>query len=139
MKDIKENKYFPFFKCRPCLWPKKVNFKFQKIYILFLFSRSSETSNRSDSGKFTVKPHERPIVLRKRRQRIQTRLNWSLFYYMFNKDHSKPNLIWNLKTRQELHDSLEGEIRYHSTGLDIFFLVKIMPRYCTNGRIGECC
>ncbi len=53
---------------------------------------------------------ERPIVLRKRRQRIKTKLNWSLFYYMFNRDHAQPNLIWNFKTRQELHDALSAEI-----------------------------
>ena len=58
-----------------------------------------------------AKPQDRPIVLRKRRERIKTKLNWGLFYYMFNQDHAKPNLIWNFKTRQELHDGLEGEIR----------------------------
>lgn len=47
--------------------------------------------------KFTAKPQERPIVLRKRRQRIKTKLNWPLFYYMFERDHEKPDLIWNLK------------------------------------------
>jgi DnaJ family protein C protein 13 len=53
---------------------------------------------------------ERPIVLRKRRQRIKAKVNWSLFYYMFNQDHAQPDLIWNFKTRQELNDALEGEI-----------------------------
>lgn len=48
-------------------------------------------------GKFSNKNHERPIVLRKRRQRISTKLNWPLFYYMFNQNHAKPNLIWNIK------------------------------------------
>ncbi|KAH3718782.1 hypothetical protein DPMN_061589, partial [Dreissena polymorpha] len=38
-----------------------------------------------------------PIVLRKRRQRIKSEANWALFYYQFNKDHAKPNLIWNYK------------------------------------------
>eukprot|EP00095_Tigriopus_kingsejongensis_P000308 maker-scaffold292_size219010-snap-gene-0.20 protein:Tk00308 transcript:maker-scaffold292_size219010-snap-gene-0.20-mRNA-1 annotation:"dnaj homolog subfamily c member 13 isoform x1" len=57
------------------------------------------------------KNQERPIVLRKRRQRIQTKLNWGLFYFMFNQNHSKPDLIWNIKTRQELRESLEGEIQ----------------------------
>ena len=54
---------------------------------------------------------ERPITLRKRRQRITAKLNWPLFYYMFSQDHAKPNLIWNIKTRQELKDSLETEIQ----------------------------
>lgn len=54
---------------------------------------------------------ERPIVLRKRRERIKADLNWSLFYYMFDRDHAKPALIWNFKTRQELKISLESEIQ----------------------------
>ncbi|XP_059089728.1 dnaJ homolog subfamily C member 13-like [Tigriopus californicus] len=62
------------------------------------------------SSKFH-KNQDRPIVLRKRRQRIKTKLNWSLFYYMFNQNHSKPDLIWNIKTRQELRESLESEIQ----------------------------
>lgn len=43
------------------------------------------------------KKDEKPIVLRKRRQRIKSEANWPLFYYHFNKDHAKPNLIWNYK------------------------------------------
>ena len=39
----------------------------------------------------------KPVVLRKRRERIKSEANWSLFYYYFNKDHAKPNLIWNYK------------------------------------------
>ena len=84
-----------------------------------------------DHFYFQAKPQERPIVLRKRRQRIRTTLNWPLFYYMFAKDHEKPDLIWNVKvkekvlsrdkgrifmrillqTRQELESCLEGEIQ----------------------------
>ncbi|BFZ15550.1 hypothetical protein BsWGS_18589 [Bradybaena similaris] len=55
--------------------------------------------------------NERPIVLRKRRQRIKSEGNWPLFYYHFNQDHAKPNLIWNYKTREELRECLENEIR----------------------------
>ena len=50
-------------------------------------------------------------VLRKRRERVKSSENWPLFYYQFNRDHSKPNLIWNFKTRQELHDGLQTEIQ----------------------------
>jgi hypothetical protein len=39
----------------------------------------------------------KPVVLRKRRERIKSEANWSLFYYYFNRDHAKPNLIWNYK------------------------------------------
>ena len=53
----------------------------------------------------------KPVVLRKRRERIKSEANWSLFYYYFNKDHAKPNLIWNYKTREELRESLENEMR----------------------------
>lgn len=55
--------------------------------------------------------NEKPIVLRKRRQRIKSEANWPLFYYQFNQDHSKPNLLWNYKTREELRESLENEMR----------------------------
>nr|XP_050853264.1 dnaJ homolog subfamily C member 13 isoform X3 [Vespula vulgaris] len=54
---------------------------------------------------------ERPIVLRKRRERIKSEANWKLFYYKFNQDHSLPNLIWNHKTREELRTALDHEIR----------------------------
>ncbi|KAL3854398.1 hypothetical protein ACJMK2_013668 [Sinanodonta woodiana] len=54
---------------------------------------------------------QKPIVLRKRRQRIKSEANWPLFYYNFNKDHAKPNLIWNYKTREELREALENEMR----------------------------
>jgi hypothetical protein len=40
---------------------------------------------------------ERPIVLRKRRERIKSEANWNLFYYRFTQDHALPNLIWNHK------------------------------------------
>ena len=43
------------------------------------------------------KLRERPIVLRKRRERIKSEANWSLFYYKFTLDHALPNLIWNHK------------------------------------------
>ena len=43
------------------------------------------------------KLRERPIVLRKRRERIKSEANWSLFYYKFTQDHALPNLIWNHK------------------------------------------
>ncbi len=43
----------------------------------------------------------KPIVLRKRRQRIKSEANWKLFYYHFNRDHAKPNLIWNFKVNSK--------------------------------------
>ncbi|XP_023212063.1 dnaJ homolog subfamily C member 13-like, partial [Centruroides sculpturatus] len=40
---------------------------------------------------------QKPIVLRKRRERIKCEANWQMFYYQFNQDHSKPDLIWNYR------------------------------------------
>lgn len=54
---------------------------------------------------------ERPIVLRKRRERIKAEANWKLFYWKFDQDQMLPNLIWNHKTREELRNALEQEIR----------------------------
>uniref|UniRef100_A0A3Q2XC25 DnaJ heat shock protein family (Hsp40) member C13 n=1 Tax=Hippocampus comes TaxID=109280 RepID=A0A3Q2XC25_HIPCM len=55
--------------------------------------------------------NQKPVILRKRRQRIKIEANWELFYYRFQLDHARSNLIWNLKTREELRDALEGEMR----------------------------
>lgn len=40
---------------------------------------------------------ERPLVLRKRREKLKATANWPLFYYKFNQDHTLPNLLWNYK------------------------------------------
>ncbi|EMP31570.1 DnaJ like protein subfamily C member 13 [Chelonia mydas] len=55
--------------------------------------------------------NQKPVILRKRRQRIKIEANWDLFYYRFLQDHTKSNLIWNFKTREELRDTLESEMR----------------------------
>ncbi|XP_013915445.1 PREDICTED: dnaJ homolog subfamily C member 13 [Thamnophis sirtalis] len=55
--------------------------------------------------------NQKPVILRKRRQRIKIQGNWDLFYYRFLQDHARSNLIWNFKTREELRDSLETEMR----------------------------
>ncbi|XP_035216788.1 dnaJ homolog subfamily C member 13-like isoform X2 [Stegodyphus dumicola] len=57
------------------------------------------------------KVQQRPIVLRKRRERVKNEANWPMFYYQFNQDHTKPDLIWNYRTREELKDALEKEMR----------------------------
>ncbi|XP_012268108.2 dnaJ homolog subfamily C member 13 isoform X2 [Athalia rosae] len=62
---------------------------------------------------------ERPIVLRKRRERIKSEANWKLFYYKFNQNHALSNLIWNHKTREELRTALENEIRAFSSDKDL--------------------
>lgn len=65
------------------------------------------------------KIQERPIVLRKRRERVKSQANWKLFYYKFSQDHALPNLIWNHKTREELRTALENEIRAFSCDQDL--------------------
>ncbi|VVC92762.1 unnamed protein product [Leptidea sinapis] len=37
----------------------------------------------------------RPVVLRRRRERLKSTANWAMFYYQFHRDHALPNLIWN--------------------------------------------
>ncbi|OQR69176.1 dnaJsubfamily C member 13-like [Tropilaelaps mercedesae] len=54
---------------------------------------------------------QQPVVLRRRRQRVKSTANWTMFYYQFHQDHAKPHLIWNYKTREELKDALENELR----------------------------
>ncbi|XP_023328115.1 dnaJ homolog subfamily C member 13 [Eurytemora carolleeae] len=70
--------------------------------------RGSDPATQSPA--WLSKNQERPIVLRKRREHVKSSSNWLLFYYMFNKDHAKSNLIWNYKTREELREGLESEI-----------------------------
>lgn len=62
---------------------------------------------------------EKPVVLRKRRQRVKIEDNWELFYYKFSTDHATPLLIWNSKTRDELRDSLEAEMRAFNMDKDL--------------------
>ena len=62
------------------------------------------------TGPAWLSKNQAPIVLRKRREHVKSTANWPLFYYHFSKDHSKSNLIWNYKTREELREALESEI-----------------------------
>ncbi|XP_056440183.1 dnaJ homolog subfamily C member 13-like [Gadus chalcogrammus] len=66
-----------------------------------------------------LNPNQKPVILRKRRQRIKIESNWELFYYKFQLDHARSNLIWNLKTREELRDGLEGEMRAFSVDREL--------------------
>lgn len=49
---------------------------------------------------------ERPLVLRKRREKLKSTANWPLFYYKFNVDHALPNLIWNYKVKYKFRHNL---------------------------------
>lgn len=51
------------------------------------FERRSKEKERKD----------RPVVLRRRRERVKSTSNWTLFYYKFKQDHALPYLIWNHK------------------------------------------
>lgn len=55
------------------------------------------------SLKREEKIKERPIVLRKRRERVKAESNWALFYWCFSQDHALPNLIWNHKVRKPIY------------------------------------
>lgn len=61
----------------------------------------------------------RPVVLRKCRQRVKIEDNWDMFYYQFYQDHWKPDLIWNLKTREELKAVIENELRLFTTDREL--------------------
>jgi len=49
---------------------------------------------------------QRPVVLRKRKRMIKATMNWRMLSYQFNSNHSKANLIWNEKTREELRQAI---------------------------------
>lgn len=51
---------------------------------------------------------ERPLVLRKRREKLKSTANWPLFYYKFSVDHALPNLIWNYKVSFEFRLLLDN-------------------------------
>lgn len=63
--------------------------------------------------------NSRPTVLRKCRQRVKVVDNWDMFYYQFYQDHCKPDLIWNLKTREELKTVIENELRLFITDREL--------------------
>ena len=71
--------------------------------------RSESTS--PSTGPAWLSKNQAPIVLRKRREHVKSTSNWALFYYHFNRDHAKSNLIWNLRTRSELQETLSAEIQ----------------------------
>jgi DnaJ family protein C protein 13 len=67
--------------------------------------------SRDHATRRQEKPKERPVVLRRRRQRVKAEGNWELLCYQFWKEHALPNLIWNAKTREELREALENQLR----------------------------
>jgi len=82
------------------------------------FFSSSDNSNGTGS---TSNPNDKqqPVVLRKPRQRIRAEKNWKLFYQKFAGDHARATLIWNNKTRDELRETIENEIRNYNIDKDL--------------------
>ncbi|XP_062518532.1 LOW QUALITY PROTEIN: dnaJ homolog subfamily C member 13-like [Corticium candelabrum] len=77
---------------------------------------------KSRVGKNRNKRNEafdQQVALRKCRQRIKADVNWLYFYYQFEVDHAEPALIWNYKTREELKEALETEIRSFHVDKDL--------------------
>ncbi|CAF4208185.1 unnamed protein product [Rotaria sp. Silwood2] len=87
------------------------------------FKQNNKFLSSSDSPNITVTNHlndrQQPVVLRKPRQRIRTGKNWRLFYQKFAMDHARPTLIWNNKTRDELRETIENEIRNFNIDKDL--------------------
>ena len=74
--------------------------------------------SQSSTGS-SSKSEDKVIVLRRRRQRVKSNENWDLFYYKFNLDHARPNLIWNFKCREELREAIESELRAFNIDKDL--------------------
>ncbi|XP_026104621.1 dnaJ homolog subfamily C member 13-like isoform X4 [Carassius auratus] len=88
----------------------------EKADIVLMHWRDKMGIAQKEQDRNNLSVNQKPVILRKRRQRIKIESNWELFYYKFQLDHARSNLIWNLKTREELRDALEAEMR--SFGVD---------------------
>lgn len=82
-------------------------------------SSTSEPSTPGGSSSGHPNDRQQPVVLRKPRQRIRAEKNWKLFYQKFVSDHARPTLIWNNKTRDELRETIETEIRNFNIDKDL--------------------
>ncbi|XP_078519994.1 dnaJ homolog subfamily C member 13 isoform X1 [Lissotriton helveticus] len=82
-----------------------------KVDIVLLHWRDRMGIAQKEQDRSNMNVTQKPVILRKRRQRIKIESNWDLFYYRFHQDHARSNLIWNFKTREELRDTLETEMR----------------------------
>ncbi|KAI1707730.1 dnaJ domain-containing protein [Ditylenchus destructor] len=54
---------------------------------------------------------QKQVVLRRRRHEVKAAANWKMFVHQFNRDHAKADLIWNEKTKSELKQAIENEMR----------------------------
>lgn len=74
---------------------------------------------RSKNRKAGAPDPKKPVTLRRRRQNIKVKANWDYFYYSFYDDHARADLIWNFKTREELREAIEGELRAFTADKDL--------------------
>jgi DnaJ family protein C protein 13 len=84
------------------------------------FLASADHTNTSGANLTNnLNDKQQPVVLRKPRQRIRTEKNWRLFYQKFCMDHARATLIWNNKTRDELRETIENELRNFNIDKDL--------------------
>ncbi|XP_039609400.1 dnaJ homolog subfamily C member 13 isoform X3 [Polypterus senegalus] len=83
----------------------------EKVDLVLMHWRDRMGIAQKEQDRNNLNINQKPVILRKRRQRIKIEANWELFYYRFQQDHARSNLIWNFKTREELRDALECEMR----------------------------
>ncbi|XP_077081132.1 dnaJ homolog subfamily C member 13 isoform X1 [Siphateles boraxobius] len=91
----------------------------EKADLVLVHWRDKMGIAQKEQDRNNLNANQKPVILRKRRQRIKIESNWELFYYRFQQDHARSNLIWNLKTREELRDALEGEMRCFSVDREL--------------------
>jgi hypothetical protein len=84
-----------------------------------LSSQTSIDHGNNSTGVNHPNDKQQPVVLRKPRQRIRAEKNWRLFYQKFTLDHARPTLIWNNKTRDELRETIDNELRNFNIDKDL--------------------
>ncbi|TRY98042.1 hypothetical protein DNTS_004430 [Danionella cerebrum] len=86
----------------------------EKADLVLMHWRDKMGIAQKEQDRNNLNVNQKPVILRKRRQRIKIQSNWELFYYKFQQDHALSSLIWNLRTREELREALEAELRCFS-------------------------
>ncbi|KAL5258298.1 hypothetical protein ACHWQZ_G008960 [Mnemiopsis leidyi] len=81
------------------------------INVQYLENALMHWKTRVGMEKEPPKEDDKPVILRRRREQIKITLNWKLFYARFYNDHATAALIWNYKTREELKEALDAELR----------------------------
>eukprot|EP01059_Diplonema_ambulator_P005325 TRINITY_DN15061_c0_g3_i1.p1 TRINITY_DN15061_c0_g3~~TRINITY_DN15061_c0_g3_i1.p1 ORF type:complete len:2419 (+),score=896.10 TRINITY_DN15061_c0_g3_i1:127-7383(+) len=63
-------------------------------------------------------PEQQQVTLRKPKQLVSVTLNWHYFFHVMHLDHTRPDVIWNHHTREELRECIERELSLLSQGTD---------------------